>query len=128
TDLLRGSVLSQGLRGTYLASVRGWYESYIDLLMKLHEQRPGQGFDAIALQVSQHSRARSLLEMIAESRVDVRQDLGQDQKSREDAVVNRITGFQKELWNQNLAPERARQLKIDLAAAEEDLEALKVDL
>ena len=128
TELLRGSVLGQGLRGTYLASVRGRYESYIGVLMKLHDKRPSEGFDRLALQVSQRSRARSLLELIAESRIDIRRDLSADQRAREDKGLNRISTIQKELWNQNLAPERERQLRTDLASAEEDLEALRAEL
>jgi len=128
TELLRGSVLSQGLRGSYMASVRSRYESYIGLLMKLHDLRPGESFDALALQVSQRSRARSLLEMIAESRIDIRRDLSADQRAHEDKILNRISSIQKDLWNQNLTPERERQLRTDLASAEDELEGLRAEL
>src|SRR5262249_6693803 len=70
---VRASMVSQELRISYLAAVREYYELYVDLLMQLHERRPWEGFDAAALRASEQARARSLLEMLAEARADIRQ-------------------------------------------------------
>jgi len=73
TESVRGRVASPTLRASYLASVRSYYELGIDLLMALHRQRPSDGFDARALQASERARARSLLEIVNEGGVDIRQ-------------------------------------------------------
>ena len=52
---LRSKVVSQELRTSYFATVRDYYNFYIDLLMQLHKQNPSQGYDAQALH-----RARTL--------------------------------------------------------------------
>jgi CHAT domain-containing protein/tetratricopeptide (TPR) repeat protein len=72
TESVRGRVASPALRASYLASVRGYYELGIDILMGLHRQRPSEGYDARALQASERARARSLLEIVNEGGVDIR--------------------------------------------------------
>jgi len=69
---------AQRERASYFATQQGMYEFYIDLLMRMNEQSPNAGYDDLALQASERARARSLLEMLAESHVDFRE--GVDQK------------------------------------------------
>ncbi|MEW6733415.1 MAG: tetratricopeptide repeat protein [Acidobacteriota bacterium] len=71
------------LRASYFASVQNHYEFYIDLLMRLHQQQPAAGYDALALQTSERARARTLLEALAEARVDIRQGINPDLLERE---------------------------------------------
>ncbi|HEX8130143.1 MAG TPA: CHAT domain-containing protein [Pyrinomonadaceae bacterium] len=72
-ESLRTKVVSRDLRASYLASIYQYYEFYIDVLMLMHKARPHEGFDALALEASERARARSLLETLAEVRVDIRQ-------------------------------------------------------
>ena len=64
---LRIKVTNQDLRTSFLASKQEYYQFYIDLLMQLHQQNPHQGWDGKALQISERSKARSLLDILAES-------------------------------------------------------------
>ena len=52
---------------------RSLYEFYIDVLMQMHKDSPAGGFDSLALQASERARARNLLDMLTESRADIRQ-------------------------------------------------------
>jgi tetratricopeptide (TPR) repeat protein len=61
TESIRGGVASFEMRSTYVASIRGEYELAIDSLMHLHSAQR-------ALEMSERSRARSLLDMLSESR------------------------------------------------------------
>jgi len=70
---LRANLTSQDLRASYRASVQRYYEFDIDVLMQLHKRQPSSGFDAAALQACERARARSLLELLAEARADIRQ-------------------------------------------------------
>jgi CHAT domain-containing protein len=74
-ESLRVRVGSRQLRESYFSTVQKSYELYIDILMLLHKQRPTEGLDEIALQISEQARARSLREMLAESRTDLRKDV-----------------------------------------------------
>jgi CHAT domain-containing protein len=72
-ESLRINIKSQQLRASFVASVRKYYEFNIDVLMRLHQQHPSEGFDAAALAASEKSRARSLLELLAEAKAEIRQ-------------------------------------------------------
>jgi tetratricopeptide (TPR) repeat protein len=74
-ESVRTNVASPDLRSSYFASVRQHYDLYIDLLLRLHQQRPNDRLDAAALQASERARARSLLESLAETRADIRQGI-----------------------------------------------------
>jgi CHAT domain-containing protein/Tfp pilus assembly protein PilF len=69
---LRTKITSQNLRASYFATVQGYYKLYIDLLMELHKQQPSKGYDAQALEASERSRARVLLELLTEANADIR--------------------------------------------------------
>ncbi|HJQ27495.1 MAG TPA: CHAT domain-containing tetratricopeptide repeat protein [Blastocatellia bacterium] len=66
-------IAGANLRAAYLASVQDGYDFYIDLLMQMHRQEPGAGTDAAALAANERARARGLIDLLAEARVDVRE-------------------------------------------------------
>ena len=73
SESVRINLKSQSFRTSYLASVRKYYEFEIEVLMRLHQQRPNDGFAAAAIAVSEKSRARSLLELLREARAQIEQ-------------------------------------------------------
>ena len=72
-ESLRINIKSYQLRSSFFASVRNYHEFNIDLLMRLHQQRPQDGFDAAAFQASEMGRARSLLELLTEANAQIRE-------------------------------------------------------
>ncbi len=89
-ESLRTKIGSQELRSSFFATVQGYYEFYIDLLMRLHKQQPTAGYDGKALQASERARARGLLELLTEAGADIRQ--GVDPK-----LVERERSLQQQL-------------------------------
>ena len=71
---LRVKAGGSDLRSSYFASVHRNYEQYVELLMNMDKHHPSKGFAATALYANERSRARSLLEMLAEAKVDLRRD------------------------------------------------------
>jgi CHAT domain-containing protein/tetratricopeptide (TPR) repeat protein len=69
---LRTKIASQELRASYFATVQDYYQFYIDLLMQLHKKDPSKGYDALALHMSERSRARVLLELLTEANAKIR--------------------------------------------------------
>jgi tetratricopeptide (TPR) repeat protein len=82
-ESLRSNVPGPDWRALYYISKQEIYEFYIDLLMQMHRLQPSKGFDSIAFQASQRSRARSWVESLNEARVDVRQKVDPDLIKRE---------------------------------------------
>ena len=76
-ESLRSGFYSQQMRARYFASVQDAHQFYVDLLMRLHDAEPAGGkadeYLGRALQANEQSRARSMVELLAETRVDIRQ-------------------------------------------------------
>src|SRR5437660_5007215 len=97
-EKLRSSVANSGLRTSYFASVRQQYELFIDLLMRLKRSNGAAPDEVIALEASERSRARTLLDNITETRVSITEGIDPKQLEREvslrtslDAAVERYT-------------------------------------
>lgn len=70
-ESLRVRVLSQNLRASFFGASRKYYELYQNILFELHQTEPSAGYDARAFHVSERSRARGLMELLAESSLDL---------------------------------------------------------
>ena len=97
-EKLRSSVANSGLRTSYFASVRQQYELFIDLLMQLRRTNGAVPDEVRALEVSERSRARTLLDNIGETRVSITAGVDPKQLEREaslrallDTTVERYT-------------------------------------
>jgi len=86
TEDTRVSVARQDLRTSFFATARRLYDFLIDVLVQMHQQGPGQGYDAEALQVSERARARSLLDLLNDEHVDIRQGVEPALLERERSV------------------------------------------
>ena len=118
-ESVRVNLKSQQLRTSYLASVRQYYEFQIDVLMKLHQQRPNEGFNARALQVSEKSRARSLLELLREARAEIRQGVEPSLIEKEQSLRRLIAekaGEQTRLLSGKYTEQKARDMAQQLEA------------
>jgi CHAT domain-containing protein/tetratricopeptide (TPR) repeat protein len=82
-NTLRTTVANRDLRASYFASVQDLYKLHIDLSMQLHKRQPAAGYDVAALQTYEQARARSLIDMLAEARADIRQDVDPGLLARE---------------------------------------------
>jgi CHAT domain-containing protein/tetratricopeptide (TPR) repeat protein len=87
----RSQLTSQQLRTSFFASRQAHYKFYIDLLMRMHRDQPSAGLDAEALQANERARARSLLEMLKESRAGIRQGVEPGLLDRERDLHQQIT-------------------------------------
>jgi CHAT domain-containing protein/Tfp pilus assembly protein PilF len=116
-ETLREQVGTRQLRESYFATVQKSYELYIDVLMLLNKQRPGHGLNEAALQVSEQARARSLREMLAESRADLRKDITPQLLDRERALqqeLNSKAARQQTLLSGTPSQEETERLARDL--------------
>ena len=78
-------------RSSFFATMTEHYDFYIDLLMGLHAADPSGGHDLEALRASEQARARSLLELLAESYADIRHGVAPELVARERDLGERIT-------------------------------------
>jgi CHAT domain-containing protein/Flp pilus assembly protein TadD len=89
-EYLRAQINSEELRASYFSTVQGYYQFYIDLLMRLHRQHPSEGFDGLALGASERARARSLLELLSEAGADIHRGIEPELLERERSLQQRL--------------------------------------
>jgi len=129
---VRSKVSSQRLRVSFVASQQAYYSLHLDILMRLHAQDPAGGYLPAALAAIERARARGLLDLLAEGRIDVRRGIEADLKQREEEIDSRISALQTQMldhlstgaWN---AAKSAR-LEEALRQAEEDRERLEWEI
>jgi CHAT domain-containing protein/predicted negative regulator of RcsB-dependent stress response len=87
---LRSKIASHELRASYFATVKEYYDFYIDLLMQSHARNPSSGYEEAALIVSERARARSMLDLLRDARADIRRGV-------EPALLERERSLQGQL-------------------------------
>lgn len=129
-ESLRAGVASQPLRASYLAQKQDYYEFYTDVLIRLHQRDPSKGHDLAAFETSERARARSLLELLAEARIDVEQGISPELKQRERAAHLRIAQIQGQLIQADLQaqPDRTKELEEELKQADAEREQLRTEI
>lgn len=86
----RARVTSHELKASYLASMQGHYELYIDVLMQLHTREGDPDLQARALQVSERARARALMDSLGEGAANIREGVDPELLRRERALRQRL--------------------------------------
>ena len=109
---LRTKIASPELRSSYFATVQNYYEFYIDLLMQLHKTNPKSGYDTKALEASERSRARSLLELLQESNANIREGISPDLLQQEKSLQQQLDAIEKQRI-ETISTPNPNQTKID---------------
>ncbi len=93
-ESVRARVETQDFRTTYFASVQDYYEFYIDLLMRLQNQKAASSaspfYAVTAFQANERRLARGLLESLVEARADIRQDVDTKLLERESLLQQKL--------------------------------------
>jgi CHAT domain-containing protein/Tfp pilus assembly protein PilF len=139
---IRGNVESQDLRTSYFATVQGYYKFYIDLLMELHKKDPSKICEfttkdqntnkditikdkckAVALHISERSRARGLVELLTEARANIRKGANPEllaQESRLKDLINTKEKLRQEIVNSDKADDPIYKARADKFQTEID--------
>lgn len=125
----RTNVASPEFRASYFSGVRNHYELCIEILMQLDRERPGDGFAAEALSMSDKSRARLLLDLVSESQTGLRDGASAELLKREREVrgsARSLAQYEMELSlakrNSSELMEVSKQLA-DLRSEYQDIQA-----
>lgn len=130
-ESLRANVPSSNLRISFLAENQGFYDFYIDILMRLDGQFPNSGYNALALQASERARAKALLESLAEARVDIRQGIAPALLARERDIHQQLNAKENNrirLESRNATPEQITAADQDVRAALDALHEVQAQI
>jgi CHAT domain-containing protein len=105
--------LSEQSRASFYSSaVTNHYEFYLDLLIELHKAAPSAGYDRAALEVSERTRERALLDLLAEDRDQIRQGV-------ETGLIERERDLRRRLLAKAAQQERSDDQRQALALGRE---------
>jgi CHAT domain-containing protein/tetratricopeptide (TPR) repeat protein len=127
----RSQLVSQELRASYLASNQEAYEIYIDLLMRLHRSQPRAGHDTAALEASERARARGLLDLLTESRADIRQGVDVALLERERSAQQQLNAKSERLtrlFSGKHTEEQASAAKKEIEAALSEYQDVEAEI
>jgi CHAT domain-containing protein len=99
--------------------------------MRLHKSRPAEGFDALALEAGERARARGLLELLTEARVDIRHgaDAALLERERELAQsLNAKAKRQMELQGRRGGEEHLSDLNKEITALEDEYQQVQATI
>jgi CHAT domain-containing protein/Flp pilus assembly protein TadD len=128
---LRTRIAGQELRASYFASVQQFFESYIDVLMRLHHQDPNKGYDALALQAAERARGRSLLESLTEARANIREGIDPALLKRERALQQTLDATaerQARLVSGSQSEERSAALKHETETLLDEFQEVETEI
>lgn len=125
----RSRINNRDLRTYYFATTKDFHQLYIDILMKLHEKEPSKGYDAQALYVQELSQARTLLDLVKESRVDIKEGVERDLLDKE-TELKRLSISKTELLiklinRSSYSPEERNKVEREIDQLDTELEQVQ---
>lgn len=124
----RNNITGQKIRTGYLASKRAYYEFYVSLLMQMSPLHPDGSYQSLAFWASERARARGLLDLLAEGRINVDEGLSDDLRNQEAQLATELAKVQNELRSAAPGSERARELKDQLGRLHDRQEKLEWEI
>jgi CHAT domain-containing protein/predicted negative regulator of RcsB-dependent stress response len=129
---LRAGVGTPDLRVSYFSGVQKHYELCRDILMQLDRAQPGRGFAERAFLASDKSKARSLVDLVTESRSELRDGVAVELLAREREVGISITRLAEYKWELALDgkanSDEATEVASRLAELNADYQEIKAEL
>jgi CHAT domain-containing protein/Tfp pilus assembly protein PilF len=131
-ERIRRSFYEPELRVTGFTKAQDFYELEIDLLAQLGEKRPDKNLVAVALENSERARARTMLELLAESQIEIREGVSQELRRREQESQSRLSSIQGQIIQAHLQPKtdprRIAALQDELKQADAEREEMERDI
>lgn len=130
-ESLRSKIISRELRASYLASIHQYFELYIEILMRGPRKNPARALNVAALQASESARARSLLDFLAEAKVDIREGVAPDLLERERNLQQLLAAkadLRIRALNHNPPSARAGALQVEIRSLIDQLQLVQSEI
>jgi tetratricopeptide (TPR) repeat protein len=120
-EQLRTNIINPELRQSFFATFDGAYKFYIQLLMDLHQQNPSQGYDKQAFNISERSRARTLLELLTEANANIKEGIDPQLLAQEKSLQSQLDATEKQRLEINNNPKSSADQKAVIEKQQKDL-------
>ncbi len=103
------------------------YERLIQLLFKINQQKPNQNFDKETFYYAEKAKARALLDLLTESKIDINLMLEPELQKRQKEIYQKISEILTDLRNEKLTVDQQNELNSQLKAEEDRLQTLQIE-
>ena len=121
TENIRRVSTSSDLKAAFSATVHERYESYVECLMRKHQQDPTKGFDVRALNTSELARGRALAELLQSTQTNLAPGLDPQLAQREKSLRQSLRvkeDYRVRLLSQEYKKEELIALNAEIAKLE----------
>ncbi|HMT09087.1 MAG TPA: CHAT domain-containing protein [Pyrinomonadaceae bacterium] len=127
-EQIRGEIVNPQLRTGYFSTVPQFYELYASLLVQRGQATKSQADIDLSFQVSERARARTLVEILQEARIDI--EKGPDAKALDELQESLNAKYRDKttLLAGKYTPEQLAKLTNEINKLTQDVEALQVKI
>ena len=130
-ERIRGEIVNPQLRTSYFSTVQQFYDLYAELIAARYEKSKDEKDVAFALEISERARARSLIELLQEARINVKQNV--DEKIIEQATelqdaLNAKYRQRTQLLSGKNTPEQIAKITNEINSLNTELENLQTKI
>jgi len=127
-EQIRGEIVNPQLRTGYFSTVPQFFELYITLLVSRSQKNNDVKDVSLALQVSERARARTLVELLQEARINIKK--GPDEKALDDKqeTLNAKYRDRTTLLSGKATTEQVARVTADINALALDIEDLQIKI
>ena len=130
-DHLRSNLVQPEFRLSFQSSVEKNYKDLVMVFLRLDQKDPNQGHDRIAFEINERARARVLLELLVESKVDIREGCDPTLLAEEKKLRQTLTA-KYAAWTELLGKahtlDQEVKLKRDIQTTESALQQLEAKI
>ena len=106
----RTKTLGTEARTSFGIENESYFSTHVNILRRMHRQRPSQGYDIKALETTERGRQRGLLDLLSEAHVDIREGVDPTLLDREKVLERELNA--KENYRLRLTSSKAGADKI----------------
>ena len=121
-ESVRARLILEKQKSSFLAGKHEMYAHLIDLLCNMSNRQPQDQFDAIAFNYVERAKARALLDLLAEAKLDLSAGLPPDLQAQQKALFAKMAKISED----SLTANQKESLATELQKTEEKLEQLRL--
>ncbi len=127
---IRSQIKLEELKASYLGTDKRMeaYRNLIDLLITLHSSEKGKEYDQEAFDYLERAKARSFLDRLEISQLDISQGIDPKLLNKENELMKDISKLYTNLYNSDFSSQEAIQIHEELKEYEDKLESLKREI
>jgi tetratricopeptide (TPR) repeat protein/CHAT domain-containing protein len=127
---IRSNIVLEELKASFFGTDKrlGVYHNLINLLVFLNENDPQKGYNREAFNYLERAKARSFLDRLERSRIDIKTGLDVQLQNREKELMKNISNIYTHLLDNGISSEDKKNFEASLMQYEDELEALKREM